>query len=1052
MAQTIRINEFMASNTTTLQDNNNEYSDWIELYNPSTNAVSLLNWSLTDDVGNKQKWKFPDVTLGASQYLIIFASGKDSKGAQLHTNFKLDAAGEYLALVNPQGDVVNSFDPAYPAQSTDVSFSFFENEYAYTLTPSPGKLNIISGGDGQFLPSPEFSHTLGFYESPFNVSLTSSLTNGEIIYTTDGSEPSATNSTLYTATIAITTTTVVRAALKKSNNLIGPISTQTYLFIDDVIRQPHNPSGYPDMWGPYTALPGNAIADYEMDPEITQDPKYASKMKEALLSIPTLSIVTDADNLFSKDVNENTGGIYIYTGAPGNSEIPETGKGWERPASIEFFKPNGTKEFQVNCGIRLHGGHSRRPEKSPKHSFRIVFKDQYGTTRLNYPLFGDSVATRFDSFVLRAGFGNTIYHWNQGERLRMQHVRDLWAKDTQLAMGHPSGHGRHVHLYINGLYWGIYNPTEYLDEEFAESYFGGNADDYDIIKDYAEITSGNGSAWNELIQRVEQDLTDDGNYQRLLGNNPDGTRNLSYSALIDPENLADYMILNFYGGNTDWDHHNWVAIRNRLLTDKGFIFFSWDAEHVLKSLSANNVNEDNDGRPSHIFRRMLGNAEFRKLFANRVQLHCYNGGALTPARVEQIWLARSNEIEKSIVAETARWGDYRRDVHPYATEGPFQLYTYDDWLKEKSFLVTKYFPARTAIFIEQLKTANLFPQIDAPELFLNNKPITDDHIVVGDKISMTSSTGIIYYSINGSDPILGNGTAYASPLTLSESTTLKARTLSGNQWSALTDKSFFISNDFQNLKITEIHYHPLDEQNNNSDEFEFIEFKNVGETPIDLAGISLAEGITFKFPNTSLIKPGAFIVLASNVVQFNKRYKKSAYGEFQGHLDNAGETISLFHKADKILSIKYDDKAPWPEAADGMGYSIVPTEFNPSGDQNNPVKWRASLNIHGSPSRDDELITGIEENNINKKNILLQNYPNPFNRSTTIPYDLSSTSFVDLKIFDVLGREIITLAHAQQEPGIHNIPFAPENLQPGIYIYQLKTDAKTERRRMILVK
>lgn len=1051
-AQNLHINEFMASNETTLADQDNEYSDWIEIYNPTPDAISLLNWSLTDDPDNKQKWLFPDITIAANQYVIIFASGKDQNGTQLHTNFKLEASGEYLALIDPQGNVASGFDPTYAEQLTDISYSFFENEFFHSTTPSPGTANILSDEDGQLLPKPTFSHTPGFYETSFNLSLSSTLNGVDIIYTTDGSEPDALNAMIYTAPITISTTTILRAALKKSGNLIGPCSTQTYLFIEDVINQPNNPPGYPNTWGPYTAISGNAIGDYEMDPEITQDPKYASKMKEALLSIPTLSLVTKAGNLFSNENNENTGGIYYYTGAPGNNEVPVTGKGWERPASIELINPDGTKEFQVDCGVRLHGGHSRRPEKSPKHSFRIVFKDEYGPKRLNYPLFGDDAAKSFDSFVLRAGFGNTIYHWGHGERIRMQHLRDVWAKDTQLAMGHPAGHGMHVHLYINGLYWGIYNPTEYLDSEFAESYFGANTNDFDVIKDYAEVANGDGNAWNELLQAVEKDLSDEGNYQRLLGNNPDGSNNFSYTTLIDPINLADYMILNFYGGNTDWDHHNWVAMRNRLLTDKGFTFFSWDAEHVLKSLSANNLNEDNPGRPSHIFQRMLANVGFMNLFANRIQLHCFNGGALTPHSGESRWLNRSNKIEMAIIAETARWGDYRRDVHPFATEGPFQLYTYDDWIKEKSFIIDTFFPQRTNVFIQQLRSAGLFPMIDAPSLFINNNPVQENKIISGDKLSMTSTSGVIQFTLDGSDPMLGNSVAYTTPLILDKTTAISARTLVGSQWSALTEKVFFLANDYQNLKVTEIHYHPLDEENTNDDELEFIELKNTGSTPIDLSGLSFSEGIQYSFPNMAMIQPNTFIVLASNVVEFNKRYTKSAFGEYQGQLDNAGETISLSSQSEEIFSITYDDNSPWPEEADGSGNSIVPVAFNPVGDQNNASGWRASLAIHGSPGRDDELVTGLETERTVRIPKLHQNFPNPFKENTIIPYTLPSPSHVEIKVFDLIGKEVAILVNEWQGANSYGVPFHSEKLKQGIYFYQLKAGLTSDVKRMIVLK
>ncbi len=102
IAQTpsIRINEFMASNTSTLADEDGDYSDWIEIYNPTQFNLDLTNWSLTDDKRQIRKWVFPSVTLKKGCYIIVFASGKNRKvpDDELHTNFNLNGNGEYLAL------------------------------------------------------------------------------------------------------------------------------------------------------------------------------------------------------------------------------------------------------------------------------------------------------------------------------------------------------------------------------------------------------------------------------------------------------------------------------------------------------------------------------------------------------------------------------------------------------------------------------------------------------------------------------------------------------------------------------------------------------------------------------------------------------------------------------------------------------------------------------------------------------------------------------------------------------------------------------------------
>jgi hypothetical protein len=121
----IRLNELMASNTTTLQDEDGAYSDWIELYNAGPDPISLAGWYLTDDATNLTKWSFPAVTLNPDSYLVVFASSKDRRvaGSELHTNFALSASGEYLALVQPDAlTITDEYTPTFPALADDQAY------------------------------------------------------------------------------------------------------------------------------------------------------------------------------------------------------------------------------------------------------------------------------------------------------------------------------------------------------------------------------------------------------------------------------------------------------------------------------------------------------------------------------------------------------------------------------------------------------------------------------------------------------------------------------------------------------------------------------------------------------------------------------------------------------------------------------------------------------------------------------------------------------------------------------------------------------------------
>jgi len=528
------INEFMASNNSSKSDLQEQFDDWIEIHNYGPDTLYIGGMYLSDDLSVPVKWQIPYSTIvPAGGYILIWADN-DTGDSGLHANFKLDADGEEIGLFDIDGKTIID-SVIFSDQTTDISYGRYPDaadDWRYFSSPSPAAQN--EGGYLGEVASPEFSRNRGFYDGPFSLTIATETPGALIYYTLDGSAPydmerDVPKGMLYTGPILVSGTTCLRAVAVKQGWMPSKIETHTYLFLEDVITQPNDPPGYPSAWGPYCQREGNAIGDYEMDPEITQDPDYQDLVKDALLSIPTMSIVTDVDNLFSKVEDPNSGGIYIFTGTPvGN--VP--GQGWERPVSVEFFNRDRSEEFQVDCGLRLQGGHSRLAEKSPKHSFRLVFKSKYGPPKLDYPLFGDDAATRFNTITLRGGFCNAWHHWSPDQRNRAQYIRDTWAKDTQLDMSNLSGHGLFVHLYLNGLYWGLYNPTERIDREFAASYYGGDDADFDVIKDYTEVIDGEITAWNKMISMANSGLTSNEAYQRIQGNNPDGTPNPNYEALV----------------------------------------------------------------------------------------------------------------------------------------------------------------------------------------------------------------------------------------------------------------------------------------------------------------------------------------------------------------------------------------------------------------------------------------------------------------------------------------------------------------------------------------
>ena len=180
-----------------------------------------------------------------------------------------------------------------------------------------------------------FSQPHGFCDAPFSLTITGdALPEDAVIrYTVDGSMPTLA-STAYSQPLDIQTTTILRAAAFSATARLTTVATATWIFAEDVLKQSDHPAGYPEEWGRYTQIEGTATADYGMDQKMTTDPVLAPKIIEGLKSLPVVSIVTDKDNLFSHENDEERGGIYIFTGPPLGDA---TGHGWTRPASIELM-------------------------------------------------------------------------------------------------------------------------------------------------------------------------------------------------------------------------------------------------------------------------------------------------------------------------------------------------------------------------------------------------------------------------------------------------------------------------------------------------------------------------------------------------------------------------------------------------------------------------------------------------------------------------------------------------------------------------------------------
>jgi hypothetical protein len=232
----LEISEFMAKNNSTIKDDTGLYSDWIELHNTGDTAAELGGWKLTDSASDLSEWQFPaGVSLPSGGYLVVWASGLDHKtpGLPLHTNFKLNDTGEYLALVQPDGVVHQAFAPTYPDQDSDISYGLSDDTNmastpVYFYKPTPGAVNQPNAAPVTF------SKPGGGYTATFNLTLASATPGVTIRYTTNGSVPTPTSG-IYSVPISVNRDMIVRAQAFATGLLTSPISSAQYFLLDSSV-------------------------------------------------------------------------------------------------------------------------------------------------------------------------------------------------------------------------------------------------------------------------------------------------------------------------------------------------------------------------------------------------------------------------------------------------------------------------------------------------------------------------------------------------------------------------------------------------------------------------------------------------------------------------------------------------------------------------------------------------------------------------------------------------------------------------------------------------
>ena len=786
----IRINELLASNETSLQTKSGVTGlDWLELYNSGDSDVDVTGWFLGNDPTKKAS-KWPAIegscVVPAHGYKIVWCDGDGlcttwaADEAHVACNISTEAGKHTMFLASSaSADAIIQQVPM-PAGLKDVSYGYVDSAdgYFYFPTPTPGAVNPSSGRTG-ITPTVVFSEPHGYKNEPFELSLSCpNAPTATIYYTLNGSSPvaNATGTYAYTGPIAINKTTVIRAAVPDANSILQIDSSASYLFVADILTQSSStrPDGFPSG-----NVNGQSIKYGMRSASSLGDAEATARLWNGFTNgIRTASIVMDPKDLF-----DTSKGIYV--------NATYSGIDWERPTMLEQIHPTDTNdEFSVACGIRIRGAWSRM-DSYAKHGFHMIFRSKYGMSSLKHPLFGKKGNDSFGKIDFRCEQNSGWVNGSSDNTL----IHEVFSRDSQRDMGQPHNRSKYYHLFLNGCYWGVYQTEERVDQRYCADYLGGAEENYDVVRTtntYASPTAsptyttgvveGETDAWRNLwdiSMNQGYGTGKEANYYRVRGLNPDGTRNPDYPVYLNVTNLICFMLTSQYTADADSPANknnmpnNIIAYRNRVDGDAKSEGFHWNRHDSEQSVGhgsfgssvsagtsfmtlgtrAQSKTSFADFNPQMLHYELCSNAEYKRTFADLVQKHVLNpNGALSQASCEARYRKRMSEIDDAVMAELARWGG---------------SYTRSTWTgncnKDLDF-----FAKRTSYLISNYRSLGWFPSIDAPSVTdsFGSQVVDGTEIDVGDRVYLSGSDkGTVYYTIDGSDPCLPDGSVSGNAAT-----------------------------------------------------------------------------------------------------------------------------------------------------------------------------------------------------------------------------------------------------------------------------------------------
>ncbi len=717
--------------------------------------------------------------------------------------------------------------------------------------------------------------------------------------------------------------------------------------------------------------------------------------------LPVLSILTDPDNLFGET------GIY--------SNPWSTGDDWEKFIQNQYFKDHQLR-FSVNSGLRIQGGNSLN---MPKKSFREFFESEYGSARLNYPLFSNTDITNFKNIVLRSGYDDDITT-SAGTLLRDPLSAELFKKSGVLATA-----SNWAVLFLNDEYWGIYNLRESINEYFIEDHTGYS--DFDLVRYQkwgTELKYGTLDDWNTLVQFIQ------------TSNFSNQEKYLTVCDMMDMTNFINLLAFVHASQFRSWTWGSF-AYKSKLPGSK-WRWTIWDTDRAYTLLSWNGFTDYqytyNEKWANFMPQAFLVNPGFRYDLINRT---CdllntiflpQNSLATFDSLVAIIDPEMPNEIQRWNPS-LSNWDSRKESIRNFLRNRPQVV---RDQIRNYFSLSGQYTISLGVSGMGYIEINTITPRAFPWEgIYMKDIPI---------ELKAIPAPG---YKFSGWDQPFLPDTFYVEITLLSD----------------LSIMAFFeidtTSMDKLPLIINEIMYNPSPLYASE----DWMELYNPNAVSTDLQGWVLKDqndNHQFIMPEGSIIAPYGYMILARNKLKFNQIFPSvtNVIGDFGigiggFGLSSDGDLLRLYNPGGDLIDlVNYGITSPWPANANGTGPSIQ--LIDPESDNNIGSNWISSPVELFTPGMPNSTSAITDNYNSSNDTFDFTIYPNPFTYQTSIQFETNGSSKVSIQVYSLLGKKVDEMAFIMDNPGVNQVYWNPSghhaNLPSGAYFIRVHiTENKRHR-------